>query len=44
VPLAQAHYAETRAADRAARYATRANRANASPQRHHLAQGIALDN
>ena len=37
-------YAETRAADRAARYAARANRANAPPQQHHLAQGIALDN
>jgi hypothetical protein len=36
--------AETRAADRAARYATRANRANAPPQQHHLAQGIALGN
>jgi hypothetical protein len=43
-PLAQAQYAETRAADRAARYAARANRANAPPQQHHLAQGIALDN
>jgi len=31
-PLAQAQYAETRAADRAARYAARANRANAPPQ------------
>jgi hypothetical protein len=26
------------------RYAARANRANAPPQQHHLAQGIALDN
>ena len=43
-PLAHAQYAETRAAERAARYATRANRANAPPQQHHLAQGIALDN
>ena len=43
-PLAQAQYAETRAADRAARYAASANRANAPPQQHHLAQGIALDN
>jgi hypothetical protein len=40
----EAQYAETRAADRAARYAARANRANAPPQQHHLAQGIALDN
>ena len=31
-------------ADRAARYADRANRANAPPQQHHLAKGIALDN
>ena len=36
--------AETRAADRVARYAARANRANAPPQQHHLAQGIALGN
>ena len=43
-PLAQAQYAETRAADRAARYAARANRAIAPPQQDHLAQGIALDN
>jgi capsular polysaccharide biosynthesis protein len=43
-PLAQAQYAETRATDRAARYAARANRADAPPQQHHLAQGIALDN
>jgi hypothetical protein len=43
-PFIQAHYAETRAADRAARYAARANRANAPPQQHHIAQGIALDN
>jgi hypothetical protein len=35
---------ETRAADRAARYIARANRASASPQQHHLAQGIALGN
>jgi hypothetical protein len=27
-----------------ARYAARANRANAPPQQHHLAQGIALGN
>jgi hypothetical protein len=33
-----------RAAGSAARQATRANRAKASPQQHHLAQGIALDN
>ena len=31
-PLAKAQYAVTRAADRAARYAARANRANAPPQ------------
>jgi hypothetical protein len=43
-PLAQAQYAETRAVDRAARYTSRANRANAPPQKHDLAQGIALDN
>jgi|AntAceMinimDraft_5_1070358.scaffolds.fasta_scaffold174069_1 hypothetical protein len=43
-PLAQAQYAKTRAADRAARYAARANRANAPPQQNKLAQGIALDN
>ena len=43
-PITQAQYAETRAADRAARYAARANRANASPQQHHLAQGIELGN
>jgi hypothetical protein len=43
-PLAQAQYAETRAAGRAARYAACANRANAPPQQHHLAQGISLDN
>ena len=43
-PVAQAQYAETRAADRAARYAARANRANAPPQQHDLAQGIALEN
>jgi hypothetical protein len=43
-PLARAQYAETRAAERAARYAGRANRANAPPLQHHLAQGIALDN
>ena len=43
-PLAQAEYAETRAADRAARYAARANRANAPPQQQYLAQGIALGN
>jgi hypothetical protein len=43
-PLAQARYAETRASNRAARYAARANRANAPPQQHNLAQGIALDN
>jgi hypothetical protein len=42
--LAQAQYAETRAADRAARYAARANRSSAPPQQHHLAQGIALGN
>jgi hypothetical protein len=42
--LAQAQYAETRAADRAAWYTARANRANAPPQQHHLAQGIALGN
>jgi hypothetical protein len=41
-PLAQAQYAETRAAGRAARYAARANRANASPQQHNLAQGLAI--
>ena len=43
-PLARAQYAETRAA----RYAARANRANAPPPppppQHHLAQAIALDN
>ena len=43
-PLAQAQYAETRTADRAARYAARANRASAPLQQHHLAQGIALGN
>jgi hypothetical protein len=42
--LEKAQYAETRAADRAARYAARANPANAPPQQHHLAQGVALDN
>jgi hypothetical protein len=42
--LAQAQGAETRAADRDARYATRANLTNASPQQHHLAQGIELGN
>jgi len=42
-PLAQAQYAETRAADRGARYTARANRANAPPQQHHLSQGIALN-
>jgi hypothetical protein len=41
-PLAQ--YAETRAAGRAARYAARANRANAPPQQKHLTQNIALGN
>jgi hypothetical protein len=40
--FAQAQYAETRAANHAARYAARANRASARPQEHHLAQGIAL--
>jgi hypothetical protein len=44
VPLAQAQYAETRAADRAALYAARANRANAPPQQYHLAQVVTLDN
>ena len=43
-PLAQAQYAETRAADSAARYAARANRANAPPQLNNLAQGIELEN
>jgi hypothetical protein len=43
-PLAQAQYAETRTAARAARYAARANRANAPLQQHHPAQGIALGN
>jgi hypothetical protein len=43
-PLAQAQHAQTRAAGRAARYAAHANRANAPPQQHHLAQGIALGN
>jgi hypothetical protein len=42
--LIAAQYAETRTADRAARYAARANRASAPPQQHHLAQGITLDN
>jgi hypothetical protein len=41
--LAQAHYAETRAADRGARYTARANRANAPPQQHHPSKGIALN-
>jgi hypothetical protein len=36
--------AETRAADRAARYASRANRASAPSQQHHLSQDIALGN
>ena len=40
--LSLSQYAETRAAERAARYAARTNRANAPP--HHLAQGIALNN
>jgi hypothetical protein len=40
-PLTQAQYAETRVADRADRHASRAN---APPQQHHLAQGIALGN
>jgi hypothetical protein len=39
-PLAQAQYAETRAADRAARYAARANRASAPPQQHHLPHAL----
>ena len=43
-PLARAQYAETLAAERAARYAARANRANAPPPQHHLAQGIVLGN
>jgi hypothetical protein len=43
-PLAQAQYAKTRAAGRAARYAARANRVSAPTQQHHLAQGIALEN
>ena len=43
-PLAQVQYAETSAAECAARYAARANRANAPPQQHNLVQGIALDN
>jgi hypothetical protein len=43
-PLAQAQYVERRAAGRAARYVARANRANAPPQQHHLAQSIALGN
>jgi hypothetical protein len=43
-PLAHAQYAEKRAADRAARYAARTNRANAPPQQHHLAQGVAFGN
>jgi hypothetical protein len=42
--LAKAQYTETRAAGSAARYATRANRANAPPQLNHLAQDIALGN
>jgi hypothetical protein len=33
-----------RAADRAARNAARANRANTPPQQHDLAQGVALGN
>jgi hypothetical protein len=43
-PLAQAQYTETRAAGRAAWYASRANRANAPPQQNNLARGIALCN
>jgi hypothetical protein len=43
-PLAQAQYAETRASDRAARYAARANLAITPPQQNHLAEGIALGN
>jgi hypothetical protein len=42
-PLAQAQYAETRAADRAARYADRVNRTDAPPQQHHLVKVIAHD-
>jgi hypothetical protein len=37
-------HAEAHAADRAARYAARANRASAPPQQHHLTRGIALGN
>jgi hypothetical protein len=40
--LAREQYAETLAAERAARYTARANRASAPP--HHLAQGSALNN
>ena len=42
--VSNSYFFETRAADRAAWYAARANRANAPPQQNHLAQGIALDN
>jgi hypothetical protein len=43
-PLAQAQYAEMRAANRAARCAARAIRASGPPQQHHLVQGIAFGN
>jgi hypothetical protein len=43
-PFAQAQYAETRTAYCAARYAARANRANAPPQQRHPAPGMAIGN
>jgi hypothetical protein len=43
-PIARAQYAETRAADCAARYVSRAIRANEPPQQQHRALGIALGN
>jgi hypothetical protein len=41
-PLAQARYAETRAANYAVHYVARANRANAPPQQHNLTKSIVL--
>ena len=43
-PLARAQYAETRAAERAARYVARAKCANTPPQQNHLSQCIAFGN
>jgi hypothetical protein len=43
-PLDQGQDAETRTTARAARFATRVNRANAPPQQNLFALGIALGN